>query len=345
MGWRRGRFLWRVGGLLVGLILFTSVIATVGVWFTASVLGLVRGGASATLAALAVLVLAGIGVAVGVGSFRRLAMPVRDLVDAARRIEAGDYSVRVAQRGPPEVRSLVRALNAMSARLEATDAQRRSFLADVTHELRTPLAIIRGQAEAISDGVYPAEPAQVTPILDATRTLEVLVEDLRTLALSETGSLTLAREPVDLAVLVNETLASFQSAAEAGGITLTEQVAAGVPPVEVDPARIRSVLANLLTNAISHTPRGGTVAVNGQSSGDRVTVTVCDTGDGIPEELLPRVFDRFVKGPGSRGSGLGLSIARDLIVAHGGSIEVQSPEGAGTAVRFTLPTATASRPF
>jgi two-component system, OmpR family, sensor histidine kinase BaeS len=337
MGRRRGRFVWRIGCLLVGLILFVSVVATVGVWLAASALGLVGGGPGVRFAAVSLLVLAGVGIAFGMRRLRGLATPMGDLVDAAHRIEAGDYSVRVAERGPPEMRSLVRALNAMSARLEATDARRRSFLAEVTHELRTPLAIIRGQAEGITDGVYAAGPAQIAPILDATHALEVLVEDLRTLSLSETGSLTLTREPVDLAVLVNETLASFHSAAETAGVTLTEDVAADVPPVEVDPARIRGVLGNLLTNAIRYTPHGGSVTVLGRSSGGHVTVTVVDTGEGIPEELLPRVFDRFVKGPRSTGSGLGLAIARDVVVAHGGSIDVQSRTGAGTTVQFTLP--------
>src|SRR5215470_6948724 len=337
MGRRRGRFLWRIGCLLVGLILFVSVVATVGVWLTASALGIVGGGPSAKVAAISVLVLAGAGIAVGVRRLRGLATPMGDLIDAAHRIEAGDYSVRVAERGPPEMRSLARALNAMSARLEATDARRRSFLADVTHELRTPLAIIRGQAEGVTDGVYPAEPGQMAPILDATHTLEVLVEDLRTLALSETGSLTLKREPTDLAVLVNETLASFNGAAEAAGVKLAEDVARDVPPVAIDPARIRGVLGNLLSNAIRHTPQGGSVTVRGRASGDEVTVAVEDTGEGIPDQLLPRVFDRFVRGPGSGGTGLGLAIARDVVVAHGGSIEAQNGAAAGTTVRFTLP--------
>src|SRR5262249_50501536 len=261
----------------------------------------------------------------------------RDLIDAAHRIEAGDYSVRVTERGPPEMRSLARALNAMSARPAATDAGRGAVLAHVTHDPPTPLSVIPGPAEGITDGVYPAEPGQMAPILEATHTLEVLVEDLRTLALSETGSLVLKREPTDLAVLANETLTSFNGAAEAAGVALAEDVAQDVPSVDVDPARMRGVLGNLLTNAIRHTPHGGSVTVRGRSSGDEVTVTVEDTGEGVPGPLLARVFDRFVKGPGSPGSGLGLAIARDVVAAHGGTIEAQSGPGAGTTVRFTLP--------
>jgi len=278
-------------------------------------------------------------VAAALRGMRGLALPVGDLVEAAGRIEAGDYSVRVAERGPREVRSVVRAFNSMGARLESTDSQRRSFVADVTHELRAPLSIIRGQAEGIVDGVYRGDAEHVGPILDATETLELLVEDLRTLALSETGSLALAREPVDLAVLVNETLAAFRAAAAAKGVTLAEDVSLDVPAVDADPARIRGVLGNLLTNAIRHTPAGGSVRVGATGAGDLVTVSVRDTGEGIPGDLKPHVFERFVKGGDSRGSGLGLAIARDVVVAHGGRIELGSLPDAGTEVRFTLPVA------
>jgi two-component system sensor histidine kinase BaeS len=227
----------------------------------------------------------------------------------------------------------------MGARLEATEARRRSFLADVTHELRTPLSVIRGQAEGIGDGLYPGDAAHLAPILDATRSLELLVEDLRTLALTESGSLTLAREPTDLAPLVNETLSAFEPGAEAGGVRLSERVGDDVPAVNVDPARIRMVLGNLLSNAIRHTPRGGTVTVQAAQTGAMVRVAVVDDGAGIPPELLPKVFDRFVRGSGSRGSGLGLAIARDLVTAHGGRIDAESQAGAGTTISFSLPLA------
>src|SRR5205807_6582386 len=226
--------------------------------------------------------------------------------------------------------AVARAFNAMGARLEATEARRRSFLADVTHELRTPLSVIRGQAEGITDGLYPGDAVHLAPILDATRSLELLVEDLRTLALTDSGSLTLAREPVDLAPLVNETLASFQAAATAGGVVLSEQVEEGVPVVNVDPGRIRMVLSNLLSNAIRHTAEGGTVTVRAAQAGAMVQVSVVDDGAGIPPGLLPKVFDRFVRGSGSHGSGLGLAIARDLVAAHGGTMAAESQVGVGT---------------
>jgi two-component system, OmpR family, sensor histidine kinase BaeS len=335
---RRGRFIWRFGAFFAGVVLVTAMVGTIGVWLVANSLGVISAPPALRLASIAVIVLGALAIAGAGRTFRRVATRFGDLVEAAGRIESGDYSVRLAERGPGEVRSLTRAFNAMSARLQVTDARRRSFLADVTHELRTPLSIIRGQAEAIGDGLYPADPAHVAPILEATRTLERLVEDLGTLALSETGSLVLAREPVDLAVLVNSTLASFSGSAEAAGVRLFGEIAGDVPLVLVDPARISGVLRNLLANAIRHTPAGGSVRVHAGRSGAEVVVEVRDTGSGISPDLLPRVFERFVKGPGSTGSGLGLAIARDVVQAHGGTIEAASQEGEGTTVRFTLPT-------
>jgi signal transduction histidine kinase len=323
--------------LLVALVLITGVVGTVLVGLAAAALGVAGIAWSLRLAAVAALLLGVLGIAGGVAWVRRLAAPVAELVEAAGRIEAGDFGARVAERGPHEVRTVARAFNSMSARLEATEARRRSFLADVTHELLTPLSVIRGQAEGIADGLYPGDAAHLAPILSATRSLETLVEDLRTLALTESASLSLARESVDLAVLVNQMLESFRPRAEAAGVTLREQVMEAVPAVDADPARLGSVLANLLSNAIRHTPAGGTVTVSAVEAGDMVEIAVTDNGAGIPPELLPKVFGRFVRGPGSQGSGLGLAIARDLVVAHGGSITVDSQPGRGTTVRFTVP--------
>ena len=333
----RGRFVRRFALMLIGVIVFASAVITVGVWLAAAALGIVNVAAPIRLVAVAALLVATAGVALGTRGLRRFTAPVGDLVEGAARIQAGDYGVRVAERGPPEVRSVARAFNAMSERLQATESQRRSFLADVTHELRTPLSIIRGQAEGIADGVYPGDATHLAPILDAAQTMERLVDDLRTLALSETGSLELAREPIDVAGLVNESLASFRPPAEAKGVALRPDVPGDLPAVVADPVRIRSVLGNLLANAITHTPAGGSVDIRAQRSGDYLTVTVSDDGEGISTDLLPWVFDRFVKGPGSHGSGLGLAIARDLVQAHGGTITAESQPGAGTTVRFTLP--------
>lgn len=333
----QGRVFWRAGCLLLAVVLAAGVVGTVLVGLAAAALGVAGIAWSLRLAAVGALLLGVLGIAGGVAWVRRLAAPVAELVEAAGRIEAGDLGARVAERGPREVRTVARAFNSMSARLDATEARRRSFLADVTHELRTPLSVIRGQAEGIADGLYPGDAAHLAPILGATRSLEALVEDLRTLSLTESASLSLARESVDLAVLVNQTLESFRPRAEAAGVALREQIVEEVPAVDADPARLGSVLGNLLSNAIRHTPAGGTVTVSAREAGEMVEIEVTDTGTGIPPDLLPNVFGRFVRGPGSEGSGLGLAIARDLVVAHGGSIIVESPPGRGTTFRFTLP--------
>jgi signal transduction histidine kinase len=267
---------------------------------------------------------------------RRMTRPLNNLIDAARRIESGDYSAQVPEWGSRDIRSVARAFNSMSARLKTIDEQRRSFMADVTHELRTPLSVIRGQAEAIADGVYPADSAHLAPILDATQALDRLVEDLRTLVLTDAGNLVLSKEPTDLGQLVQDTADSFRSQAESAGISLTTEVTGNLPSIEVDPARIRQVISNLLSNAIRHTPSGGSVKVAVSSASDHVTLTVTDTGEGISPELLPRVFERFVKGPTSTGSGLGLAIARDIATAHSGELAITSDPN-GTVARLTLP--------
>ena len=232
-----------------------------------------------------------------------------------------------------QMRRATGAYAALRRRVEANDQRRRSFLADVTHELKTPLAVIRGQAEGIADGVYPASPESLKPILEAAQTLDLLIEDLRILALSESGALELNREPVDLALLVREVLA----AQAAGGVELRAELPADLPHPEADPVRLRAVLNNLIANALRHTPAGGSVTVSGRRQGTGVQVTVADTGEGISPELLPRIFDRFVRGPASRGSGLGLAIAKDVVEAHGGTIAAESQPGKGTLIRFTLP--------
>jgi two-component system sensor histidine kinase BaeS len=325
---RRGppEFVRRIGCFFVA-ILAAAVLA-----------GTVIGGLIARLGGWPVAVLAivfvALLVAAAAGAARRMTRPMDGLIDAAGRIEAGDYTVQVPETGLRDLRSVARAFNQMSARLKASDEQRRGFLAELAHEFRTPLTVIRGQAEAIADGVYPGDPAHLSPILDATETLDRLVEDLRTLVLTDAGSLVLHKEPIDLGALAADTVDSFRTQAEAAHLTLAAEVAANLPPIELDPARIRSVLGNLVSNAIRHTPAGGLVKVAVAGSGEGVVITVTDSGEGIAPELLPHVLERFVKGADSPGSGLGLAIAHDIVAAHGGTLEIQSVVGSGTSVRL-----------
>jgi two-component system sensor histidine kinase BaeS len=339
--WRRGRhgppqFIRRLGCFFVSFLVLIAVSSVaIGILLQTMLRGAGGFGWLAVLAFLALCV-AFFVINQAVRGLRLLTRPMGDLVEAAGRIEKGDYTGHVAEYGPPELRSVAHAFNSMSARLKTIDEQRRGFLADVTHELRTPLSVIRGQAEGIADGVYPGDAAHIAPILDAAQTLDRLVEDLRTLVLTDAGNLVLNKEPTEIGVLVHDTVESFRFQADLGGVILTAEIADNLPTLEVDPARLRSAIGNLLSNAIRHTPAGGSVKVAVSSAGDQVTITVTDTGEGIPPDILPHVFERFVKGPNSTGSGLGLAIAHDIITAHSGALEMQSSASAGTTARLCL---------
>ena len=284
-------------------------------------------------------VLAGIavGALIAARAFRHFAAPVGDLIAALGRVADGDYATRAREYGPAEVRTLVRAFNSMAERLERQDAQRRALLTDISHELRTPLSVLQGQLEGMLDDVYPRDPAHLHVALEETQILTRLVEDLRTLTLSESLELRLERAPTDVAALVGDVLGSFRAQAADAGIALVMEAAPALPLVDLDPERIRQVLHNLLANALRYTPRGGTVRVRCAPADGGVGVTVEDTGRGIPADDLPHVFDRFYKTPESRGTGLGLAIARGLVRAHGGEISAESAPGRGTAIRVTLP--------
>ena len=285
-------------------------------------------------------VIAVVGIAASL--LRGVAGAARDLdamLAATRRVEEGDYSVRLGSTRSDlaPIQELARGFDTMTARLEADEEQRRTLLADVSHELRTPLTVITGNLEAIVDGVHPPDPAHLSSILDETRVMERLIEDLRTVALSEAGTLALHPEPTDPDILIGEVLHAFGAGATAAGVTLESASSEDLPILDIDPVRIREVLSNLVANALRHTPSGGRITVGGSVTASSVILTVSDSGPGIDPELLPHVFDRFVKGAGSRGSGLGLAIARGLVEAHGGTIEVQSPAGGGTTFRVELP--------
>lgn len=225
----------------------------------------------------------------------------------------------------------------MTSRLEAGEEQRRRLLADVSHELRTPLSVVQGNLEALVDGVHPADEAHLVAILDETKVLSRLVEDLRTLSLAESGALTLHREAIDVGALVRETVDSFASQAEPAGVSLEAQVSSGLPQVDADPVRAREILSNLIANALRYTPSGGRVTVTAQPADAAVAIDVRDTGQGIAPERIGRIFDRFYKSSESRGAGLGLAIAKQLVETHGGEISATSVLGKGTDIRFTLP--------
>ncbi len=337
---RRGRpparFIWRFGVFFALFLLTVGGFLAAGVWALATAVGLI--GASWPVRGLAIglLVFAVAGLPRLRRLWRRAAIPIAALVEAAGQIEGGDYGARVPERGPRDVRSLARAFNAMSERLEAVDSQRRSFLADVAHELRTPLTVIQGRLEAMLDGVDERDDEQLERILNQAQTLDRVVEDLRTAALAETGSLVFEREPTELGALLAETARDFRPEAERHGVTLSEDFSAAALTCDVDPVRMRQLLGNLLTNALRHTPDGGEIFLSMSRDGGQARIDVADTGSGIPVELTDTLFERFTKSSESPGVGLGLAIARDIAVAHGGTISAEHGR-AGALFRVTLP--------
>jgi two-component system sensor histidine kinase BaeS len=340
----RDRFFRRIGCLMGGL----ALLAFAGLMFLAGLIGVILRLTQSPQLLGWVFVIAAVLLVLGLAALawagrgvRRLSRPLGDFLEAADRVAEGDYSARVAEQGPREVRSVARAFNSMATRLQAADEQRRVFLSDVTHELRTPLTIMRGNLEGMLDGVYAPDQARLKLILDETQVLSRLVDDLRTLALTESGSLVLNRQPTDLAELIQDSAEAFNSRLDGAQAVIKTKAPPDLPPVSVDPERMRQVLLNLIANAVRYTPAGGTILLRAEAvatkNGPAVEIDVQDAGAGIAPEDLPHVFDRFYKTRDSRGMGLGLSIAKSLVEAHGGTIAAESEFGQGTTIRVILP--------
>jgi len=291
------------------------------------------------LAALAsgvvALLLAG---ALAVGLLR----PVRELTDAAQGLARGDMSRRVAVRTDDELGELSAAFNQMAQSLSLAEQLRRDMAADIAHELRNPLAILQARLEGIIDGVYRPSPENIEPVLDQARLLTRLVEDLRTLASADAGQLSLDRVPCDAAAILARSIDGFRDQAEVLGVRLKSDLQSVT--CDADPIRLEQVVTNLLSNALRHTPRGGEVQVRSRlgPAGRSVVLEVEDTGEGIPQEAFPLIFERFYRGDHSRsrsegGSGLGLAIARKLVEAHGGSIRAGNRPQGGAVFTVELP--------
>ncbi len=274
---------------------------------------------------------------------RRVLAPARELSAAATRLGAGDLSQRVEVRGRDEIANLGRTFNSMAEDLESAEQQRRSLMADVAHELRTPLSNIQGYLEAVRDGLLQPTPDTIDTIHQQALHLTRLIEDLRLIALAEAGALRLELLPDSLEDTLRRSMEAVRPRAEARGIALSLEVAPGLPLVQMDRTRIAQVVGNLLENAITHTPEGGSVTAQAEATdAGIVRVAVADTGAGIPGPDVDRVFERFYRVDPSRarstgGAGLGLTIARQLVEAHGGSIRAESEAGAGSRFIFELP--------
>ena len=325
-----------VAALMFGLMLTVVVVAVV---LLSTALDLhERPGILVPLALVVV-----VGLVVGLGwaarSLRRMALPIGDVMEAVERVAEGELTARVRPRGPGDVRRLGDSFNAMAERLEADEERRRNLLADIAHELRTPLAVIHGNAEAILDGVYPPDRSHLEPIKESTEVMARLLDDLQTLSLAEAGALRLHRSTNPPGDIVRAAVSSFGPRAEAAAVRLEGRVADGLPELDVDAVRIGEVLTNLLSNAVRHAGRGGyvTATAGAQGDGDAIVFSVTDSGPGIDPDDLPHIFERFVKSADSGGAGLGLAIAKSLVEAHGGTISARSEPGAGTTMEFVLP--------
>ena len=277
---------------------------------------------------------------------RRLSRPVHDLADAADRVTAGDYTARL---GPtllgPEFETLASAFNTMAEALESTERTRRRLLGDVAHELRTPLATIEAYLEGLADGVRTLDAHTLEVLGGQTARLHRLVEDISLVSRAEEHRLTLARATLPVARLADAAATAVRPGFQTKGVDLRVMVTPGTPAVDADRDRLVQVLVNLLTNALRHTPPGGTVTLAAEPAGGGVVISVADTGEGIAAEHLPHVFERFYRADPARdrehgGSGIGLAIARALVHAHGGTITASSEgPGKGAVFRISLPPA------
>lgn len=288
------------------------------------------------------LIAVAIGVIIAFLLSRRILAPVVALTSAARRLGHGDFSQRVTVRDKGELGELASSFNAMTDNLERGEKLRRNMVADVAHELRTPLSNLKGYLEAVSDGVMAPDTATIRSLTEEVNLLSRLVDELQELALAEAGKLKLNRGAENISGIIERIATAVRARAQAKGLSLFLSIDEGLPPVDVDNQRIGQVLRNLLDNALAHTDSGGTITVSAQRSDAWVEVSVIDTGEGIPEADLPFIFERFYRVDKSRsratgGTGLGLTIVKRLVEAHGGKIEVQSEPGKGSRFVFTVP--------
>ena len=263
--------------------------------------------------------------------FRRTWAPVSDLIDATTQLGDGDTSVRMAMRGPGPWSAVTSSFNTMAERLEEEDERRRRLLADLGHEMRTPLSVIQGEIEAVLDGIHPSE--SLRNVVDEIGIMDRLLDDLRTLALAEAGRLELVIEPTDIGQLTEDVVASFSTIISSQKVKTDLMTDRSSVAAEVDPQRLHQVIANLLSNALNQMPDGGRLEV----TVDGTTIAIADTGPGIAADRLEAVFERFTKSADSRGSGLGLSIARDLVEAHGGTLTAGNRPAGGAVFEVRLP--------
>jgi signal transduction histidine kinase len=289
---------------------------------------------------IAALAAGGVGALLGFVISRTIAAPLGNLAKAAQDFAAHQWERRAPVQGTSEIAEVAVSFNAMADELQRAETLRRNLMADIAHELRTPLSVMQGSLRALLDGVYPLELNEIASIYDETRLLSRLVADLRELALAESGQLALNEQSVEIAPVLQSVADQFTAASETQQTQIALMNDSVLPCVKADPDRLTQVLNNLLTNALRHTS-GGTVTIVGETLAECVKISVRDTGEGIAPEDLTHVFDRFYRADNSRsrttgGIGLGLAIAKAWVEAMGGAIGVTSQPGQGSTFWFTL---------
>lgn len=328
----------KVNDQVVGYVQFAGVPRGAGFRLSPETAFLQRINRAIVLSALSAGLLALLLGAVLAGAISR---PVRELTTATKRLAGGDLGHQVPVRTNDEIGELAQSFNQMSTDLARSNQARRQMTADIAHDLRTPLSVILGYSEALSDGKLPGTPETFQAMHLQAQHLNRLIDDLRTLSLADAGQLSLDRRPVAPRSLLEHTALAYLPQAEARGIALQVE-GDEVPPVDVDLDRMVQVLGNLVANALRHTPDGGQVVLAASRQGDEAWLTVRDSGPGIPLEDLPHIFDRFYRGDKARtgddgSSGLGLAIARSLVEAHGGRLSAENATGGGAVFTITLP--------
>jgi signal transduction histidine kinase len=273
---------------------------------------------------------------------RRISQPIQALNLAVTKLGKGDFSQRVQIKDRSEIGELSNTFNKMADSLEHLENLRRQITTDVAHELRTPVSNIRGQLEAIQDKLLKPDPKSIGSLHEETMLLSRLIDDLQDLTLVESGKLNMIKQPEDVKAIIFQAFDVMQSRAQSSGLSIKMDVPEELPLCMIDQHRISQVLKNLIANAIIHTPKGGTITVSARKLDNWIEISVTDTGHGISQEDLPNIFERFYRADKSRtretgGTGLGLTITRRLVEAHGGEINVDSEPGKGSRFYFTIP--------
>ena len=286
-----------------------------------------------------------IALVLGILLSRTLTRPIRELTRATHAVSEGDLSQQVPVRSQDELGELAQAFNRMSSELSRSVNARKQMTADIAHELRTPLSLILGHAEAVHDGVLPPTRENFEIIREEAARLEHLVNDLRILSLADAGELSINPQTIEPERLLQEVASLYQYQTQRKNITLGLDIISSLPAIEVDPGRMTQVLTNILDNALRHTPEGGKIILSAREVDDQIELAIHDSGPGLTKEDLGRIFDRFYRTDASRqrdgdvpgGSGLGLAIAKSIVQTHGGQLSAESEEGKGLRVIVTLP--------